>query len=97
MLVETKTDGEAPDICDINTLIPWLDKQPGDTFYFWASPSGCLMAQYAKAHGSTYGHLCLRQRNRGLDVEFGDVAIGLPHTFGGALARCRKEANRLSA
>ncbi len=82
--VETK-----PDVFSLEGLIAWLETQDPATTYCWVDGGHCLLAQYAKAVGSTYLKVTVGL-NGGRHGEPDGIAILRPWTYGAALERARK-------
>lgn len=76
----------------LESLIAWLEKQPGDTRFKVTRSESCLIAQYLIAHGIDKYNLLSRE----VVAKFGTWAIKVicaePPTFGAALERARDAA-----
>ena len=84
----------------LETLIAWLEKQPGKKAYNYCDISNCLLSQYFQAQGfdaaQTGGHGQLawgspRQYAK-WPAEWIVIPEDMPRTFGAALERARKLA-----
>lgn len=84
----------------IESLIAWLEKQPGDKSYFYVSCDQCLLSQYFTACGfenvkmgiDTFDFGPRLREHAGLPEHFNDIGFQHPRTFGAALERAREVA-----
>ena len=84
MLYDKRWDRNLVVVREIPTrenCIVWLEGKPADEVYLAHIPSMCLIGQYHEYLGLPYPV--------SLDGWMAVVALLLPHTFGGALARAR--------
>lgn len=83
----------------LESLIAWLEKQPGATEYCYSDTGHCLLAQYFEAAGfeqALLGSETISWGNADIEVKlplhFNEIAQGSGgiRTFGAALERARK-------
>lgn len=89
MLYDPKWEVEVKaDPFSLESLIAWLEKQPADREYNWASIDECMCAQYFGC-GADWA-----ERHDQFEFATGirpdAIALGRPWTFGAALERARK-------
>lgn len=97
MLYDPKWHQPPADIFALESLIAWLERQPGDQEYCYISNDGCLLAQYFMAQGlqrvniGGWGNWLVKGRPQPkLPKSFWQhVSKGSPRTFGAALTRAR--------
>lgn len=95
MFLDQTHVGTKPDVFSLESLIAWLEKQPGDNVYCYDDAGHCLHAQYFTAkrlNWSSLGNVCVLIDGgyRDLPASFQMTAQQRPHTFGAALDRARK-------
>src|SRR4051812_11143054 len=90
MLYDKRWDKPQADVFSLDSLIEWLEMQPGGTEYCSMVPDSCLMGQFARAMGTP----TTDAGNKSCDLTegwpFNSIAFDLPRTFGAALDRARK-------
>lgn len=94
MLYDPKWHQPPADIFALESLIAWLERQPGDREYCYVANGRCLIAQYLIYNGHTKVHVDAAGRwrsNEGSDqtIPLWRVSIPQPWTFGAALTRAR--------
>lgn len=87
-----------PDVFSLDGLIAWLEKQPRNEEYCYENNGHCLLARYFVAMGYqrpnvgssfVYYGAPLNRQSFGLPLEFNEIAVRHPRTFGEALIRVR--------
>lgn len=78
-----------PDVFSLDGLIAWLEHQPGERTYNWASCDRCLVAQYLRAvTGKPHPkNEWIFSNALGRHWGYFDIAGERPYTFGAALRR----------
>lgn len=78
-----------PDVYSLEGLIAWLEKQPADKKYNWASTNSCLCSQYFVGGG--YGWADMHEEfKEKTGIRLDKIAHQTPWTFGAALQRVRE-------
>lgn len=96
MLYDPKWEVKA-DPFSLESLIAWLEMQPGDKTYCYMDTGGCLLHQYLNAvgvgvgsmGGTVYSLSSDPETDITLPMPLRRVARTTPHTFGAALTRAR--------
>jgi hypothetical protein len=66
----------------LDALTGWLRKQPPDQGYIWQDPVYCLMGEYLRDNGASWG-----ERSYSDMPHYEEIAAEKPWTFGAALER----------
>lgn len=94
---EQKTETK-PDTFSVAGLIAWLEQQPSDAKYDWASIDGCVLCNYLRAVTGVddpaardwpNGTAGLGFDTLGKNWGYWEICAARPRTYGAALARAR--------
>lgn len=95
----------APDPFTLESLIAWLEKQPGDKAYCYTDTGFCLISQYVLAEcgikePNVGPETILDVRDNLIEIRvpagWDDIAGDYPRTFGAALTRARAYRDAVS-
>lgn len=96
-MLHNKSTGK-PDVMAMESLVKWLETQPPMASYDYFDHTNCLVSQYLMANGyqqvfcyamGLFNHSENMQRDTHYPMEFDEVAVHQPRTFGGALQRAK--------
>lgn len=96
-MLHNKSTGK-PDVMAMESLVRWLETQPPRAAYNYFDHTNCLVAQYLMDNGyqqvfcyamGNFTHSENMYRDNHYPMEFDDVAVHEPRTFGGALQRAK--------
>ncbi len=74
-----------PPTITLDSMTAYLEsKNPHDT-YIWADPVHCLMGNFLRDHGHSWGEVVYSE----FMPHYDEIAAPAPHTFGAALERAR--------